>query len=104
MVFHSNYLLPLHAAATKHSWISTLEALRRRILGENQIINLVHHGIGAFPSLNNKVVQTAAFVIGQTAPTFLPTFVDIREAGVSEKEAAARAMEKTHCQLHQISS
>lgn len=91
------------ALVTMHSWmfVSTLETLRRRILTEQQIVNLVHHGIGAFPSLNSKVVQTAAFVLKQGRPHRPPVFLDIREVPPARKEAASRLKELVYDRLTQ---
>ncbi|WP_353064718.1 BREX-1 system adenine-specific DNA-methyltransferase PglX [Tunturibacter psychrotolerans] len=50
---------------TMQSWmfVNTLADFRTDLLSRVTFINLTQHGVGAFPSLNSKVVQTVAFVL-----------------------------------------
>lgn len=53
------------ALVTMHSWmfLSSFEALRKKILDTTQINSLLHLGAHAFDSISGEVVQTAAFVL-----------------------------------------
>lgn len=53
------------AMITQHSWmfLSSFEKLRRNLITTNEIISLVHLGIGTFEDLNSKVVQSVSFVV-----------------------------------------
>lgn len=50
---------------TQHSWmfLSSFEKLRRNLITTNEIISLIHLGIGTFEDLNSKVVQSVSFVV-----------------------------------------
>ena len=61
----------LCALVTMHSWMfltTSLGDFRKDLLRSCSILNLAHHGIGAFPTLNSKVVQTVAFVLCLATP------------------------------------
>ena len=53
------------AMVTMHSWmfLSSFENLRQKLLNRETILSMAHFGIGAFDTLNSKVVQTTAFVL-----------------------------------------
>ncbi|WP_341885163.1 BREX-1 system adenine-specific DNA-methyltransferase PglX [Synechococcus sp. UW140] len=58
------------AVVAMHSWmfLETLERFRKDLLSRSSIYTLAHFGIGAFPTLNSKVVQTVAFTFLCKAP------------------------------------
>jgi len=58
------------AIVAMHSWmfLESLEGFRKDLLFRSSIHTLAHLGIGAFPTLNSKVVQTAAFTFLCKAP------------------------------------
>ena len=49
---------------TMHSWmfLSSFEKLRKKLLKDNTIVNMVHLGARAFEDISGEVVQTTAFV------------------------------------------
>ena len=53
------------AMITMQSWmfLSSFEALRARVLGQNTLLSMVHLGAGAFDSIGGEVVATTAFVL-----------------------------------------
>ncbi len=53
------------AMITMQSWmfLSSFEALRARVLGQNTLLSMVHLGAGAFDSIGGEVVSTTAFVL-----------------------------------------
>lgn len=53
-----------------HSWmfLSSFEKLRKAILDNYHVENLLHLGPRTFDELSGEVVQNAAFVVGKTAP------------------------------------
>ena len=58
---------------TMQSWmfLSSFEALRRKILEEKTILSMAHLGAHAFDSIGGEVTQTTAFIL---ANEFLPDF------------------------------
>ena len=52
---------------TQHAWmfITSYEKLREKMTNYN-LINMAHLGLGAFPELNSKVIQSVAFVYRKT--------------------------------------
>ena len=56
------------AMITMHSWmfLSSFEKLRRTILKDNIIVNMVHLGARAFDDIGGEVVQTTAYVFNNT--------------------------------------
>lgn len=56
------------AMITMHSWmfLSSFEKLRNKLLINNTIINMAHLGARAFEDIGGEVVQTTAFVFGNT--------------------------------------
>ena len=55
-----------------HSWmfLSSFEALRKSLLNDYQVDNLLHLGPRTFDELSGEVVQNVAFVVTRHAPTF----------------------------------
>lgn len=53
------------AMITMHSWmfLSSFEALRARLLGQNTLLSMAHLGARAFDSIGGEVVSTTAFVL-----------------------------------------
>ena len=58
------------AHINQHSWmfLSGQEDFRREILEEYTLRNMLHLGIGVFPEMNSKVVQSTAFVFTKQKP------------------------------------
>lgn len=58
------------AMITMQSWmfLSSYEKLRKKILKNYQIVNMVHLGTRAFPEIGGEVVQNTAFVIRKCKP------------------------------------
>lgn len=56
------------AMITMHSWmfLSSFEKLRKKMLKDNVIINMVHLGARAFEDIGGEVVQTTAFIFSNT--------------------------------------
>ncbi|MFZ2814126.1 MAG: BREX-1 system adenine-specific DNA-methyltransferase PglX, partial [Rhodoferax sp.] len=75
---------------TMHMWmyISAFESMRKRIIGQNTLVNLCHLGAGAFSEISGEVVKTAAFVF-QSAHVngYLPTFFNL-QSGDEEKKSS----------------
>ena len=61
------------AMITMHSWmfLSSFEKLRKKLLKDNNIINMAHLGAKAFEEIGGEVVQTTAFV---RQKTHIPTY------------------------------
>lgn len=59
-----------------HSWmfLSSFEELRKHIINQQQIDNLLHLGPRTFDELSGEVVQNAAFVITKRIPTRVSTY------------------------------
>lgn len=53
------------AMITMHSWmfLSSFEKLRKKLLNDNNIINMAHLGARAFEEISGEVVQATAFVL-----------------------------------------
>lgn len=53
------------AMITMQNWmfLSSFEEMREKLLSQYTILSMAHLGIGAFDTLNSKVVQTTAFVL-----------------------------------------
>ena len=56
------------AMITMHSWmfLSSFEKLRKKLLKDNIIVNMVHLGARAFDDIGGEVVQTTAYVFNNT--------------------------------------
>lgn len=56
------------AMITMQSWmfLSSFEALRTRLLGQNTLLSMAHLGARAFDSIGGEVVSTTAFVLENT--------------------------------------
>lgn len=67
----------LMAMINQHSWmfLSSYEKLRKKILNNYKVVCLIHLGIGVFPELNSKVVQSVAVVLTKTKNDRYSTFV-----------------------------
>jgi hypothetical protein len=80
------------AMVTMHNWmfLGSFEGMRGRILQDTRITTLAHFGIGAFTSLNSKVVQTVAFSLQSVAPrqSNHPICFRLLEGGEEEKDTA----------------
>ena len=53
------------AMITMHSWmfLSSFEKLRKKLLKDNTIVNMVHLGARAFEDIGGEVVQTTSFIL-----------------------------------------
>lgn len=79
------------AMITMHSWmfLSSFEKLRKDIVFNQQITSILHLGMEAFDSIIGKVVQTVAWIIKNTNPSFnlkAVRLVDYYDARRWEKE------------------
>ncbi|NDJ24452.1 BREX-1 system adenine-specific DNA-methyltransferase PglX [Nostoc sp. B(2019)] len=65
-----NFTEGLAANINQHSWmfLSSYEDLRKEIVNQHTICSMLHLGIGVFPELNSKVVQSTAFVLSKQKP------------------------------------
>ena len=59
------------AMVTMQSWmfLPTFEKIRQRVLTDQSVLSMAHLGARGFDSISGEVVQTTAFVIGQSAST-----------------------------------
>ena len=76
---------------TMQSWmfLSSFEALRRKILEEKTILSMLHLGAHAFDSIGGEVTQTTAFVIAnEYIPDYEATYYRLVD-GHNEAEKAA---------------
>ncbi|WP_281662062.1 BREX-1 system adenine-specific DNA-methyltransferase PglX [Halomonas sp. Alg239-R46] len=78
-------LAPLgyNAQINMQSWmfLSSYESLRRKLLAEHSIVNLIHIGYNSFPELNSKVVKCCAFcIIKPLLENFVSKFYDLNSA------------------------
>lgn len=80
------------AMVTMHNWmfLGSFEEMRGRILRDTRIATLAHFGIGAFTSLNSKVVQTVAFSLqlGALQQSNYPICFRLLEGSEEEKDTA----------------
>lgn len=90
---------------TMHSWmfLPTLAGFRKALLSSCRIYNLAHHGIGAFPTLNSKVVQTVAFTFGVSPPAQndVPVCFRLLDYDPVVKERQLRARERCFSNVKQ---
>ena len=74
MLLSANLLLEKgkYGMINMHSWmfLSSFEALRKSLLNDYQIDNLLHLGPRTFDELSGEVVQNVAFVVTRHIPTF----------------------------------
>jgi len=93
------------AMVTMHSWmfLGSFEKMRRRVLMEHRIATIAHFGIGAFTSLNSKVVQTNAFCMqpGVPARDHRPICFRLIGGTEEEKKAALEAKQDRFATLSQ---
>ncbi len=82
---------------TMQSWmfLSSFEALRKRILDEATILTMAHLGAHAFDSIGGEVTQTTAFVLAnEYMPGFKGTYYRLVDGrNEAEKEAMFRVAE-----------
>jgi type II restriction/modification system DNA methylase subunit YeeA len=81
------------AIVTIQNWmfLSSFEALRKAIINENRITNLLQIGYNSFPELNSKVVQAAAFVIDHHKSGDFGLYINLNDAPQSSnKEVVLR--------------
>ena len=80
---------------TMQSWmfLSSFEALRRKILEEKTILSMLHLGAHAFDSIGGEVTQTTAFVIAnECIPDYEATYYRLVDGqNEAEKEAIYKA-------------
>ena len=93
------------AMVTMHSWmfLASFEYFRSHMLQKNRIVTLAHLGIGAFTSLNSKVVQTVAFSF-QTeicSPTNRPICFRLLDGNEDEKDTALQSHQNKFTNLCQ---
>ncbi|MBP1950689.1 BREX-1 system adenine-specific DNA-methyltransferase PglX [Virgibacillus litoralis] len=68
----------INSSVTQHSWmfLSSFEGIRKYLLNNNTILNLVHLGTRAFEDIGGEVVQTSAQTLRKVAePNYNSTFV-----------------------------
>ena len=74
---------------TMQSWLflPTFERLRRKILNETTLCELLHLGVGAFASISGEVVSTAAFALENSPPKkeSRPVFWRLTDGGADVK-------------------
>lgn len=91
------------AMLNQHSWmfLSSFEKLRRKIIKEKNIVNMIHLGTRAFEEIGGEVVQTTAFVMEnkQIEKTSLfMRLVDVKSAQEKEREFFKLLNEKKYYQ------
>jgi hypothetical protein len=90
---------------TMHSWmfLTTLEDFRREVVRGVEIVTLAHLGIGAFPTMNSKIVQTAAFILRMKAPssTHKPICFRLLDYDPAVKERQLLSGSKRFCSVSQ---
>ena len=72
-----------NAMVTIQSWLflSSFEDMRKELLSRKSIFSLMQIGYNSFPELNSKVVQCAAFVLGQyNKSQFVGRYVNLNSA------------------------
>lgn len=83
---------------TMQSWmfLSSFEALRRKILEEKTILSMAHLGAHAFDSIGGEVTQTTAFILAnEFLPDFEGTYYRLVD-GQNEAEKEAMFLEAQH--------
>jgi hypothetical protein len=95
----------LCALVTMQSWmfLTSLETFRKELLSNVTIVTLAHYGIGAFPSLNSKVVQTVGFVLTLRLPdqNHHPVCFRLLDYDAKVKELQLLRREKRFARLRQ---
>lgn len=79
---------------TMHSWmfLSTYLPFRECVLAGNGLTTLAHLGIGAFPELNSKIVQSVAFILHTSQmPDYRPVCFRLIDGDSDHKEASLRS-------------
>ena len=86
----------LIAMVTMHNWmfLSSYRDMRRHLLQSSTLTTMAHFGIGAFTTLNSKVVQTTAFCLvnGVSSRVHKPDFFRLVAGNEEAKDAALRSM------------
>lgn len=84
---------------TMQSWmfLSSFEALRRKILDEKTILSMLHLGAHAFDSIGGEVTQTTAFVIAnEYIPDYEATYYRLVDGqNEAEKETMFQTAERS---------
>ncbi|MEQ5239771.1 MULTISPECIES: BREX-1 system adenine-specific DNA-methyltransferase PglX [Morganellaceae] len=78
-----------NAQVNMHAWmfLSSFEELRKEILTSKSIMQLVHLGSKAFSQISGEVVQTVAFIIGNShLESFNSKFIDLRSGNEDYKK------------------
>jgi type II restriction/modification system DNA methylase subunit YeeA len=71
-----------YATINQHSWmfLSSYENLRKKFIRNSFIYSMLHLGIGTFPELNTKTVQSTAYVARNTTNTsYIATYFRLTE-------------------------
>jgi hypothetical protein len=94
------------ALVTMHSWmfLTTLEGFRRELIPVVKIVTLAHLGIGAFPTMNSKIVQTVAFIVKMQPPesTHKPVCFRLLDYDPVVKEKQLLSRSRLFCNLAQL--
>ena len=95
----------LTAMVTMHNWmfLASYRDMRRHLLHTATIITMAHFGIGAFTTLNSKVVQTTAFCLlnGISRRAHKPAFFRLVSGNEEEKDVALRSKSHPYSLLSQ---
>lgn len=90
---------------TMQSWmfLSSLQLLREKVLGENTLLSMAHLGARAFDSIGGEIVATTAFVLEKAnQATYQGSYLRLTD-GSSEKEkdnAILEAIKNPACKWH----
>jgi type II restriction/modification system DNA methylase subunit YeeA len=79
-----------NSMVTMQSWmfLSSYEAMRKKLLRERTIQTMAHLGARAFTEISGEVVQTTAFCMSRFgAPNFFPTFFRLTEGDEGRKNS-----------------
>ncbi|MDA9586894.1 BREX-1 system adenine-specific DNA-methyltransferase PglX, partial [Amylibacter sp.] len=100
--------LPLGSTAmiTIQNWmfLSSFEELRKSIVDDHRIFNLLQIGYNSFPELNSKVVQAAAFVIARDATDDLGVYINLNDAPQSANKENVLKKKLEHSEHYVVSS
>ena len=75
-----------NSMVTMQSWmfLTSFEAMRRKLLKENQIYSLVQVGFNSFPEMNSKIAQACSFVFGKiNINKYSGTYINLNDASES---------------------
>ncbi|MBZ2206502.1 BREX-1 system adenine-specific DNA-methyltransferase PglX [Massilia soli] len=82
----------INSMVTMQGWmfLSSLEAMRSRLLREKQIYSLVQIGINSFPEMNSKIAQACCFTIGNShIESYVGNYINLSNARESEDKSKA---------------